>query len=495
MRSFALFTAFAGSLSFAATLHAQQPVGKLEGTITEKIGTRSVAAAEVALVQLDRDRSPTFSARPDARGRYRLDSLPAGRYLVQVSSPTLDSLDLALPASELSIVGGRTARADFTLPFGAALREIVCPGVKLDSGKVIVAGRATDPDTDRPIAGADIVAAWTEVSIDKTTIKASLERRKAVVTTGPLGEYRLCGVPSGRWLWVQLQYAGRAGAVSRFSVSEDEGAVVRDISMSARSAPTIAALDSLERVAQSASSSDSTGEGLQLTGTAILTGTVRMESGQPLAGVRVRVRDAQSSAVTDDAGRFVLSGLPSATQVMLVRHLGYAVAEIPVELRPGRSVKQDVRLTRAAVLDSVRVTASRRVDADFERVRRTNPAGKFMALGEIQRRAATETGDLLLSMGGFRVVGRGQSAKIFSKVATSAKPLCGEANVVMEGVEGLSINDIDPSTIAGIAAYPDGSGAPPRYERNADCGLIVIWLRPKNNGRPGIMKGLGYNGY
>ena len=109
----------------------------------------------MSLVRLESDTSITFSTRVDARGRFRVDSLPIGHYLVQVSHPTLDSLDVALPTDRLVISDGRTTRSDLSLPSGAGLREIVCPGVSLGPEKAVVAGRVVDADTDAPARGGE----------------------------------------------------------------------------------------------------------------------------------------------------------------------------------------------------------------------------------------------------------------------------------------------------------------------------------------------------
>jgi hypothetical protein len=482
----------------AGPLAAQSAVGKLEGTIKEKIASRSVSAASVSLVRLESETSVTFNTKPDARGRFEIDSLPAGRYLVQLSSPTLDSLDLALPPSELRIASGKVARADLSLPFGKQLRDAICHGLTLEPGKAAVAGRAIDADTDQPIAGADVVLSWFEVSFDKTALKATTVRRATMVKTGPRGEYRMCGVPIERMLSMQLQHAGRAGAVIRLSVSEDEGAVVRDVSLSMQNAPTIAALDSVERTISTATA-DSAREELQLTGTATLTGRIRGSSAsQPLSGVLVRVRDARSSDVTDSEGRFTISGLPSGTQVMLVRQLGYSITEIPVELRPGKSVEHDVQLARAAMLDSVHIIASKPRNAEFEFNRRTQTLGKFLTLSQIQLKNAKSTADLMAGLGGFEVRGTGSNAKVIIRGAAVANPLCNKgANIVINNIENMSINDVAPIDIMGIEAYRDATSAPAKYIAKGDCGLVVIWLRTLDDltRKPASEAKLKYNGY
>ena len=343
-----------------------------------------------------------------------------------------------------------------------------------------------------------MVLSWFEVSFDKAALKATTVRRATAVRTGPRGEYRMCGVPLERMLSMQLQHAGRAGSVIRLSVTEDEGAVVRDLSLSVQNAPTIAALDSVERTISTATA-DSTREELQLTGTATLTGRVRGSSAsQPLSNVLVRVRDARSSAVTDNEGRFTISGLPAGTQVMLVRQLGYSVTEVPVELRPGKSVEHDVQLTRAAMLDSVHIIASKPRNAEFEFNRRNQTLGKFLTLSQIQLKNAKSTADLMAGFGGFNVVGTGSNAKVIIKGATVAQPLCTSgANVVINGIENMSINDVAPIDIMGIEAYRDATSAPAKYIAKSDCGLIVIWLRTLDDltRKPASEQKLQYNGY
>jgi hypothetical protein len=424
-----------------------------------------------------------------------------------VSHPTLDSLDVTLPPSRLTIAAGRTTRSDFSLPSGERLREVVCPGVVLKPGKVVVAGRVVEAETEAPLEGANMVAVWTEITVDRKARKVVTQAKQAVVKTGRGGEYRLCGVPVAQSLVLQLQHAGRAGAATRLSVSQEEGVVVRDFSLSMHSAPTIAALDSLERLTftrrpDSTSGGEGTRGELELTGDATLTGTVRGPSGEPVGNAEVRVRHAKGSSFTNDAGQFVLDSVPSGTQLLLVRQLGYALAELPVELRPSRSAEVDVRMARVVTLDSVRVLAPRWPLAEFEYNRRTNLHGRFLTLSDIQRSGAKQTSDLLPLMGGYVMMGRGRRVKMaetgFDPPGTHS---CKQANVVIEGSDGMEVDDVLPIQIAGIELYKDAASAPLQYAGRADCGLIVIWLKPGPRWRGGL-KGLfknpttlQYNGY
>jgi hypothetical protein len=488
-------------LTASAPLGAQQTsTGRLEGTIAQGIASRSVHAAQVLLVHLQSELDTTVAAAVDPSGRYQLESLPAGRYVVQLSHPTLDSLDVTLPPGRLEVAAGRTTHSDLSLPTGERLRALVCPGVSLGPEKAVVAGKVVDAETEAALVGASVVAAWTDIRVDRKARQIVTQRRQAVVSTGRSGEYRLCGVPAAKSLSLQIQHGGRAGTATRLIVSPQEGVVIRDLSLSMRSAPTIDALDSIEHLvptrAADGSVADSSRRELALSGDAIVAGTVRTASGQPVAGAEVRVRHGEPSTTTDAVGHFVLSGLPSGTQMLLVRHLGFALTEVPVELRSSRRVETNVKLASAVTLDSVHVRAMRAPLAQFDYNRRTNLQGHFLTLADIQRTKAKQTSDLLPLLGGYTMMGRGRLVKMReTDSGPSGTNACKRANVVIDGVDELEVDDVLPNQIAGIELYKDASSAPLEYAGRANCGLIVIWLRPGPRWRGGNPAALQYNGY
>ena len=484
MRTVITTTALTLLIAGSPLVAQQKPRGRLEGIVAPWIASRAVNAAQVSLVSLESETTTTVTTGVDPSGRYRLDSLPIGRYLVQVSHPTLDSLDVTLPPTRLVIAAGKSTRADFALPSGERLRGIVCPGVQLGAEKAVIAGRVVEAETEAPLVGAQVVAAWTELSVDRRTRQVVAQGKQAVVSTGRDGEYRLCGVPAVKSLELQLQHAARAAAAIRVTVLPEEGVAVRDFSLSTRVAPTIASLDSLANTVlrspgDSSHEADVVLGAFELRGGARLTGMVRTTAGMPVAGADVRVRQTGASAVTDDAGRFVLEGLPPGTQVMIVRRLGFALAEQPVELRSNRSRDVTVRLMRAVRLDSVRVTASRWRLAEFEHNRKTNLLGRFLTLTDIQRTKAKKTSDLLPLLGGNVMMGRGRRVKMketdYDPPGTHS---CKDANVIIDGVDGQAVDDVLPNQVAGIELYKDAAAAPPEYAGRANCGVIVIWLRP-----------------
>jgi hypothetical protein len=471
MRDFTLtpavcaLAAIGGLCALATTpLRAQSAVGRIEGTITDSVHARPLAAATVLAVRVEPS-AHSAGARTDARGRYRIDSLPAGRYMVEFASPFLDSLEITLPPRELVVEAGRAARADFALPSGATLRAAACPGLALGAGAGAVVGRVQNADDDSPLADARVVVAWQEVSVDRATLRSEAVERNGEVTTDSLGRYRVCGVPTDEWVQLQVQHAGRAGTALRVLVPDSAGVLVRRLSLSAASARPLA---------QQRAPSD-TLPPAPLTGTASVAGVVRGVGGLPLSDAQVRLLGATAVSVTDARGRFSLGDLPSGTQVLEVRRIGYLLAQQPVELRAGLAAAQDVRLQRIIILDSVSVLARRSRYREFDEHRKRNGFGTFLTAEDIESRHPFQSSDLFRMIPGFRVTGFGLDAQVVSSRGVVFGGACA-AIVVIDGMPNQDINLIHPSDIGAIESYRAGAPAPPQYGLNR-CGVIVIWSK------------------
>lgn len=429
-----------------AEVGAQAGTGRLEGTIAVGSAPRSTAGATVEATRVQPEPVSSFVARGDDRGRYHFDSLPPGDYAVRLSTAWLDSLSLTLPERPVTIAAGQRARLDFTLPAGAALRDAVCPGLELGNGRGAVAGHASDPDTEQPLVGATVVVSWKELAVDRASLKTQSEERVATMPTGDRGEYRLCGVPTGTALSLQLQQNERASGEVRVTVTDDEGAVARDLSLQGSRA------------------------------TATLVGTVRGAAGQPLTETEVRVDGAPAVSVSDARGRYSLSGLAAGTQTLVARRIGYEPVELSVELRAGKTVERDVQLTRVVSLDSIRVVAMRSQYPDFEFNRKSNPFGVFLGPEEIARRRSSETSEMFVGLPGISVSGHGNDAAITSVHGRAGANKCAGMRLYVNGrSDGRLVNDVPPGTVGAIEIYTQGTFAPSEYSIRGSCGVIVIW--------------------
>src|SRR6185369_9455742 len=92
-----------------------------------------------------------------------------------------------------------------------------------------------------------------------------------------------------------------------------------------------------------------------------LTGKVRNEKKEPLAGVNVRVEGQRLGAVTDENGDYTILGIPGGMQIIRANLLGYApfVAE-KVNIAPDFTTTLNVELKTEAIQQAeVRVEAER----------------------------------------------------------------------------------------------------------------------------------------
>jgi len=458
----------AGLALTALVLLAQRAVAqqsaRIDGVLTDSAHQKPLSDAAVFVTRLE-PAQPEFSRTliSDKDGRYHLDSLVAGRYSVMFSHPALDSLDLPMLSREVVLAAGDRARVDFGIPSGATLRRVVCPGVQLPAGTGAVIGAVTDADTDRPLVGASIVVTWNEVSVDRNTLQAVTTARSGSVRVDSTGVYRLCGVPTDNYLLVQVQMGGRAGSALRTEVSDSVGFKRLDLSFSATASRVLAA----------DTPSADTAEVAPLTGTAVLTGTVRSKTGVPLADVAVSVDDAAGSSRTDSLGRFRLNGLPAGSQLVEARRVGFFVGRKSVELRSGRTVDVQLSIDRIVSLDSIRVVAQRNKYKDFEQHKRL-PFGKFFTEDQIEQRHAFEASDIVRLTPGFRIVGSGYDAKVVSTRGAGFGRIC-MPNIIIDNMQNQDINLIRPNDIGAMEIYNDSMGGPPGANRG--CGVIVIWTK------------------
>ncbi|MCY3548553.1 MAG: von Willebrand factor type A domain-containing protein [Gemmatimonadetes bacterium] len=81
-------------------------------------------------------------------------------------------------------------------------------------------------------------------------------------------------------------------------------------------------------------------------------------SGQPLAGAVVAVEGTGHLALTNDAGRYGLEGVPAGARTVTVEMVGYASQRLQVTVVPGQTTVMNVVLRPAAVqLDELRIRA------------------------------------------------------------------------------------------------------------------------------------------
>jgi len=416
-----------------------------------------LANATVSVTPVGVARETTFVARTDRRGRFRFESLVPGRYALRFASPMLDSLQYGGSAPLVDVAAGRAARADLAIPSGTTLRALACPGVVFEAGKGALLGLVTDAETGKPLTGAQVAVAWSDLAIDSANAIVA-DERAAKVDVDESGQYRLCGLPTDDPLLVQVQHAGNAGAVLGMKIPDGVGVLVRDVSFSSADASRFSTFADT---------------GPLPTGTARLAGIVRDGGGRPVAGAQVRVLGTAARGRTDDRGAYEFSGLPGGTQTVEVRQFGYGVARGPVNLRGEQRTRLDVQLEKVASLDAMNVVATRTLRyPEFEQRRREAIGGRFLDEAQIRKLNLNTVSDYVNFLPGFRAVHERWGGTRFLSIRD---PDC-QPVVLVNDLPIASLTDLPTPTMLGaLEVYSSTAGAPPSHR--SPCGTIIFWTK------------------
>jgi hypothetical protein len=449
--------------------HAQAAaVGRIEGIVFDSVHTRPLAGARVVAVGSATQSEVRRETTTDSTGRYRIDSLPGGSYIVGFESALLDSLEVTLSPREANLTAAPMATVDLALPSAAKLRSAVCFGATLPAESGVILGHVVSAETDGPLAGVTISMQWRDLSVDRKTLRPINRARSDSVITDRDGWYRMCGVPTGAWISVQIQQDRRTGVALRTRIDDTLGIAIRHLSF----APSESRVDADSGGARV----DAVGA-IGRTGTAALSGRVMGPTNEPVPRAEVRVRGAVGQARTDSTGRYSLGQLPSGTKILDVRRFGYEVGEVQVELRGGVTTTKDVQLRRFVVtLDTMRSVAARY--PEFEQ-RRYHSAyrGYYFGPEELEKMRPLYTDDILRWVPTMRVEGRGPQAKVNARV--HAGTFTCPPNIVVNDVEGWSLGDVNPKEIGAVEVYPPSVPpnvyAPRMYDKG--CGSVLIWMK------------------
>ena len=444
-------------VGLASPVAAQSGVGRIEGQVFDSVHVAPLGNARVSATRVDVARETTFVATTDRRGRFRFDALDAGRYAVRFASPMLDSLQYGGSAPLVDVGADRPARVELAVPSGATLRSLACPGVAFTEGTGALLGLVTDAESGKPLTGAQVAVAWSDLKIDSANAIVA-DERAAKVDVDESGQYRLCGLPTDDPLLLQVQHAGNAGAVLRMRIADSTGVLVRDVSFSSASASRFATFADT---------------GPLPTGTARLAGVVRDAGGRPVAGAQVRVLGTAARGRADERGAYELTNLPAGTQELEVRQFGFGVARGPVELRNEQRTRLDVQLGKVASLDAMHVVATRAPRyPEFEQRRKEAIGGRFLDEAQIRKLNLTSVSEYVNFLPGFRAVPvRWGDTRFYSIRYPDCQPV-----VLVNDLPIASLHDLPTPTMLGaLEVYNTTAGAPPSH-RSA-CGTIIFWTK------------------
>jgi TonB-dependent starch-binding outer membrane protein SusC len=216
-----------------------------------------------------------------------------------------------------------------------------------------------------------------------------------------------------------------------------------------------------------------------------ITGKVTSETEGPLIGVNVVVLGTTTGAMTDINGTYTLT-VPGPTAVLTFSYIGYTPQNITV----GGQTKIDVLLAPAlSALGEIVVTgySSQRKKEITSSI--ANVTSEEFNKGNVNRAEQLIMGKVAgLSIsrpGGNPNEGYNIRLRGLSTVGANTQPL-----VVVDGVIGASLENVDPNDIESMSVLKDGSAAA-IYGTRGSSGVIIVTTKKGKKGTSVVE----YNGY
>jgi len=480
-----LLGAPAGATQAAAQQASPSP-GAVRGIVYDSLTHQVLRGATVQILSATDDSDSAFSrfATTDELGAYRLDSIPSGEYMVGFFHPALDSLGLDLTPRAVLVQQGNTARIDLGIPSHKGAIEMLCGKAGATDTSALIVGFVRDATTARP-ANAKVLLQWRELVIGRGTIQQ--EGQQLETSTRSDGWYALCNVPVNALMELRaVSQSDTTGAIAANLVAQHLSR--RDLYVGPTTRVPRPASDSafINRLTDTPSE--------MWSGPARLTGEVHDPNGRPVPHARVSVVGGATEAMTNENGEFTLVDLPSGSQTLNVRALGFVPERETVHLLLGDSQNSAALTltTLKAMLDTIRVTASRVFDADVNgfQARKRAGIGRFVDRAAIDRRQPTNPSDVLHMIPGVEVLSAGVG--FFGKVVAMRSPFGGgmcHPDLYVDGVYFRSgtaeLDDLVlPDEIEGIEIYTRQSQAPMQFaNRMSGCGSIVVWRQERLHGK------------
>ena len=465
----AVVALLAASAARPAPLAAQ---GGVAGVVTDSVaGGAPLAGATVQLVRQD-DPAQVRSVVTDSLGAFRVDDVPAGRYLLGFLHPRLDDLRLHPPSREVAVAADGVLRADLAIPSGRVIADAICGRAPSDSSALLL-GRLQRADAEETPTTGEVTVEWLELVFSAGGVRQ--ERRLVRAPADAEGRFALCGVPVDVAVLVQAS-AGDATSGQLELQGAPFGLLHRDI---------LVAPSAIGTAAAAATRAVRDGGAAPLArGRARLSGRVLGAGGRPFARAQVLVHGTGRADTTGADGAYALDSLPAGTYTLEARAIGFTPRRLPVDLRADRPARAEVTLgDRVPTLDAVTVYGrpNRRRDLTGFMERANSGMGRFLTPAMIERRAAYSVPDLLRMVPGVRVNPTGGFGTVLTmRGQASFDTQCLPA-VFLDGVflfEGAVELErtVSPSEVMGIEVYAGPSTVPAEFQRG-QCGSIVIWTK------------------
>ncbi|MFN2636014.1 MAG: carboxypeptidase regulatory-like domain-containing protein [Gemmatimonadaceae bacterium] len=428
----------------------------IAGVVLDSLNRGFLVGAEVIVEGAKR------TITTDSLGRFRLDSLTPGTYQVGVFHPLLDSLGISLATKPFHLGADSASMIVLSVPSAQTIIRTSCPPAPRRQGNSVVLGHVQNPETLEAVKGAEVSVVWTDFEVSR---QIGIRRTPRLLkdTTDANGTFRICGIPSSLSGTLQARRGNSVTAEIPITLGDaDTEIFLRTLLLSPADSGT-------------------------KTGTASVSGRVVLEGNPAGGGSRVEVVGTSVVTTTNEKGEFTIRNLPSGTQLLIARHLGFGAAALPVDLSPRQSPNVTIKLPKfVAIMDPVLVNARRAATLDrygFTQ-RKKMGQGYFLGPEDIQRINPMSVTDVLRRVPGLRV-GYGPTGETVES-SRGASSLFGNScvqyfvdDMQWQSMEPGDINRfINGNEIVAVEVY-QSSTTPPQYMRGNCDATVVMWTRAR----------------
>lgn len=472
-----------------ASLDAQAIIS---GFVRDSLSAKPLAGATIQLVPSATPWAVGRTTRSDSIGRYRLDAVAPGTYVLGFQHPRLDTLGMDAVSRTLDVpprIG--ILRADLALPSGTTLALSLC-GANTDSLGAVI-GRVFNAATNAPVPDGSVTVRFGQMQLAAGNVGRSM--RQMSVTFGVDGRFVLCNVPTGAPILLSAR-AGRGPATTSAGVSSEIELnfapgnpllhrnlliQMRETAADMRRIATSTTADTTSANQTSAASTSAPATAARQvarSGTARLTGRVTAADGKPVGGARVRIVDTDQTATTDSTGLFRLGNLPAGTRALEVTAIGFQPVRTGADLRPDREASTTINLgPRIATLVGVDVVAPADRSGFFKR--RARGLGYFLDGNTMEQRGAMNISQALLAAPTLRGNGfdRNNPTRPLISGRSNCKPSAYmDGQFIQDGMSGID-DFLTVRRVGGIEVYANATEAPPQFRGSGNCAVILVWTK------------------